>query len=149
MEKNIENCLINSTLPHKNILMAYPDSPGPQGRNLRTWEHLWMILKGGSTRDTRTKLKLKMKEYEWRRIMNVLNAMKMEYEHIVDDDVAGVAIFDFLFKEEKGRTFLNSVLLLFHNGEVLFLRNNRSKKKVCMYVWKDPMDDSELKELDK
>ena len=55
-----------------------------------------MILKGGSTRDTKSKLKLKKKEYKWRRMMNVLNPMKIDYENIVDDD------FDFLFKAKRG-----------------------------------------------
>ena len=48
-----------------------------------------------------------------------------------------------MFMEEKGKRSLSSVLLLFHNGEVLFMRNNRSKKKVKA-EWKNPVDDSGL-----
>ena len=157
MAKDIEHRHLNTMMPHGNYLMSSSESYGPQERNLRMWDILEKALGVGPKNLSRTNqksyLKRKLKDYEWRRMVNVLNAMKMEYESIIDDDVAGVAIFDFLFIEEKvndtiSQTFLNSVLLLFHNGEALFLRNNRAKKKIKA-EWKDPVDDSELKKLNK
>ena len=147
MAKNIEHRHFNSMMPHSDFLMTFLDSPGPLSRNLFIWEHLVNFLEFGSRTDSMTKqksyLKVKLKDSDWKRMVNVLDAMKMEYKKIIDDEFAGVAIFVFLFMEEKGKRSLSSVLLLFHNGEVLFMRNNRNKKKVKA-EWKNPVDDSGL-----
>jgi hypothetical protein len=156
MAKDIEHRHFNTMTPHGNYLHI-SDSCGPQERNLYTWYMVEKVLGVGPKNLSRTNqksyLKRKLKDHEWRRMVNVLNAMMMEYESMIDDDVAGAAIFDLLFMEVKvnnsiSKTFLSSVLLLFNNGEVLFLRSNKDKKKIKA-EWKDPVDDFELKEMKK
>ena len=82
----------------------------------------------------------------------VLDAMKKKYKKTVETpnfDLAGAAILDFLFVDDttKDSIVLDSVLMLFHNGEVLLLRSDMTKNKVKA-EWKDSLDYSKMTELE-
>ena len=72
----------------------------------------------------------------------------MLYNKTVDTpnlDLAGAAILDFLFMDDTTKDIidLNSVLMLFHNGEFLLLRSDMRKNKVKA-EWIDLLDNSKM-----
>jgi len=107
---------------------------GAQARNLRLMSDLndilmsdgYYINETGKVREKKSFLRRKLRISGCARLKKVLFTMYMEYCKVVetsDFKLSDVAIIDFIFVKNYSTMALSSVLLLFHNGEILHIRH--------------------------
>ena len=120
---------------HEDILrdcLDHGDDVGPPARNVKIWD---MLIKDFKECFDDCSKKIPMGVLK--NIMKLLIMLKKEYIKLYGETSCGIAVLDFSFG------LVVSALILFHNGEILYLQVQ--KKKQVESEWKEAVARVEIK----